>query len=134
MTDLARLAISIESDGATRATRDLRGLEGQADRTERATDKLGKGSRDAGQGIKAAGDQSTSTAQNFGRLATAAAGVTAALGATVSMAQSFRSALDLDSAIGELSTLLPGATAEIERMTEAGREMARQQRGQLADS
>ena len=42
MTDVAYLGIDVDSRGAVRAQRDLRGLEGQAGRTEGAVTKMGR--------------------------------------------------------------------------------------------
>lgn len=119
MTNFATLGFRFESEGARTARRNLQDLERQSARTETQANRLGDASGRT--------DRQMRTMAGGMRLATtAAAGIAAALGTAASASMAFQSALRLDQAVGELATLLPGATAELDRMGESAREMARQ--------
>lgn len=125
MTELARLGFDIDPEGnAARGTRDLRGLEQQSVRTEQATDRMGKTSRTAGDAIDHTGRSAEQASSNFRRATVAAGAFATALGGTAAAAQAFNRSLTLDSAIGELSTLLPGATRDLRDMTAVARTFA----------
>ena len=125
MTDLARLGFQIDPErNAARGTQDLRGLERQSEQTERATDRLGRTSRTAGEDIGRTGQSAEAASANFRRAAVAAGAFAAAIGGAAAASRSFNDALQLDAAVGELSTLLPGATRDLEAMTAAAREFA----------
>lgn len=139
--DIAELGYRIDSGEAVRATRDLQGMEQQADRTERSADRLGREADETGRKLRNMGSavafldgplggvasRFRSLGTLIGQVGIAAAGALVLFGALSlgarHLATGFDAALRLDAAVGELSTLLPGATAQLDEMAEAGRRM-----------
>lgn len=69
MTDIAALGLKVDSSGAVRATTDLKGLETQAGKTERAADKLSGGARRADEAVKREGATARKAANDNRQLA-----------------------------------------------------------------
>ena len=112
---MARLEIELDPSGASTGARvikrDLRDIADHADRTTKATDRLGTRTE---RSMKRAGvaTRGFEAAANRARLGVIALG--AAVAAAV--AKGFQSALGLDRALSEASTLLQGTTEEMALM------------------
>ncbi|MEN0652373.1 MULTISPECIES: phage tail tape measure protein [Hyphobacterium] len=140
-TDVAELAFRFDSSDAPRATRDLQGVERQSERTERSAERLGKEADETGRKLRNMGSavafldgplggvasRFRSLGTLIGQVGVAAAGALVLFGSLSLAARHLGSGVDaavqLDSRIGELSTLLPGAADQVDEMTEAGRRM-----------
>lgn len=96
--DVAQLGYEIDSSDALTAERNLNRMTGAAGTAER---------------------QATSLERRMLALG-------ASIGAAFSLTQAINSARQLDRAIGELSTLLPGATEDLRKMEQAARRMGRE--------
>lgn len=134
--EIATLGIAATSEQVSEANRQLDRIVANAGKAERATKRFGTESERTGTATEQMGRRierterasrgldrrmggMTRTAQGLYRQLLA---VGAALGAAFSAGAAISGARQLDRAVGELSTLLPGATAELAAMNVAGRE------------
>ena len=123
MTDVAYLGIDVDSRGAVRAQRDLRGLEGQAGRTEGATRRMGGSARAAVAGFvsltaaAAALTRTISASQKYVRMTNSLR----ALGMSSTQAAA---TLDQVAAVAQRTRAPLDATAQLyQRVSIAGRDL-----------
>ncbi len=79
MTEVAALGLKVDSSGVVQATADLKGLETQAGKTERAADKLSGGAKRADEAVKREGGSARKAANDNRALEQAAAGTSVAM-------------------------------------------------------
>lgn len=128
--DLATLGIEVKSDSVPAATKDLKGLQDQAGKTESATDKLGKAATEAGGALNALSNGGGLAAKSLGNLIGLAAGAVAALGGFVlgllTLDRIVDATSEAESAMAQLNARLK-ATEEVSGRTAEGLEATAKQ-------
>ncbi|MBI1234778.1 MAG: phage tail tape measure protein [Alphaproteobacteria bacterium] len=139
--DIAELGYRVDSSDAARATGDLRGMEQQADRTERSAERLGREAAQTGRQLRSMGSAVAfldgplgGVASRFraigtlvGQVGVAVAGAMVLIGGASLLAsnlgQGSRDAMTFSQSIAEVSTLLPVVEGQIDDITGASQRL-----------
>jgi TP901 family phage tail tape measure protein len=135
--DIAELGYSIDSRPAAQAANDLRAMGTSFRGAEDGAKKFDREARNATTGtqrmnqeversvgkVERLGTKMQSTGRAAGRMVQQFIAMAAAVGLAMSFGSAINDARELDAVIGELSTLLPGATDQLDEMSAAGRRM-----------